>query len=97
MIGMDHISQEDKVTMGRNLKNEEVWYKGTNRTTNKKDIIQSDMRRLLNENFWGFLLIQDKYRNQSLKVHRVCKIKEMVNTYFLNYLGVKYLAFVLTT
>lgn len=52
MIGMDHISQEDKVIMGRNLKNEKVWYKGTNRTTNKKAIIQSDMRRLLNENFW---------------------------------------------
>lgn len=27
MIGMDHISQEDKVIMGRNLKNEKECYK----------------------------------------------------------------------
>lgn len=52
--------------MGRDLKNEKLWYKRTNRTTNKKDIIQSDMRRLLNDNFSG-----DSYHfeiNKGIKV-----------------------------
>lgn len=67
MIGMDHISQEDKrSSWAGTSRMKKLWYKRTNRTTNKKDIIQSDMRRLLNDNFSG-----DSYHfeiNKGIKV-----------------------------
>lgn len=85
MIGMDHISQEDKRSSWAGTSRMKKTVVQKNKQNNQQERHHSKWHEKIVkwELFWCFLLFRDKQRNQSLKVHRVCKIKGRNDKYYV--------------